>query len=943
MPLAITRSTAFRVLLFLMAIMVAYGPSTATFAQAQVDGAAPELEETSATEAPAPDTEVTDSAADTAAVTATAQDATTTTAPVEEAAVTASADTTAAAARRDDQGGGGPYTPDPTASPTPSGNGNGGGGGNRPCAGCVGKADGKNPPGQLPGAEDDGNSGYECDGNSGASRGNPAHTQCPVPVPAIDLTKRGPSTATIGQTITYTFTVTNTGNETLNNVSITDPLIGTGQIAVTPSTLAAKGGTGTATAQYTVKAGDVTGDDPNRRVPNTATVRGTGSRSGTTVTDTASWVVNIPPPGTPAIALTKTCPQRAQIGERITYSFTVRNTGGVTLTNVHITDPLIGGGQIAVTPSTLAAGATGTATAPYTVRAQDVVNGQVPNTATVRGTSPTNATATATSSCNVMIDGPAITLTKSGPTVTRIGDRITYSFSVRNTGNVTLTNVHITDPLIGTGQIAVTPSTLAPDGTGTATAQYTVRQQDVVNNQIPNTATVRGTPPAGDPVTAVASWTVNLEIGTPGPAIELTKRGPNESRVGDVITYTFSVRNSGKVTLTNVYITDPLIGTGQIAVTPSTLAPDDTGTATAQYTVREQDVRGVDPDRQVPNTATVSGTAPSGATVTDIDSWRVKIPTIFIPNPGIRIVKDGPRTARQGDLVTYTFTVTNTGNVNLTNVSVTDAKLGISNLPVSPSTLTPGQSGRATATYTVTAADARRGVIRNTAIARGTPPDGSFITDDDDHDIDTCPTSPGFAACIPSDPPSILLEKTGPATARVGDLITYRFRVTNNGDQTLTDVNIDDKRLGITNLPVSPSTLEAGQSGTASATYTVTEADGTLGRIKNTAITTGTTPRGSSVEDEDDHITTVRIPPPPCELGDPDCPPVRVPCPRGEPRCDLPATGSNAPTQLVTAMALLMLGAIMLSRSEKRALEMAIGTPRRLAGHESPPPVHRRR
>jgi hypothetical protein len=82
----------------------------------------------------------------------------------------------------------GPYTPpcDPGTDPTqcgPSGNGNGNGqAGGKPCAGCVGNADDKNPRGQLPGPQD-GNNGYECDGNHGIARGNPAHTGCTPEAP----------------------------------------------------------------------------------------------------------------------------------------------------------------------------------------------------------------------------------------------------------------------------------------------------------------------------------------------------------------------------------------------------------------------------------------------------------------------------------------------------------------------------------------------------------------------------------------------------------------------------------------------------------------------------------------------------------------------------------------------------------------------------------------
>jgi len=67
---------------------------------------------------------------------------------------------------------------DDTCDGTASGNGNGGGNATgKPCAGCVGKADEKNPPGQAPDGTDS-NSGYECDSNSGVGKTNPAHTGC---------------------------------------------------------------------------------------------------------------------------------------------------------------------------------------------------------------------------------------------------------------------------------------------------------------------------------------------------------------------------------------------------------------------------------------------------------------------------------------------------------------------------------------------------------------------------------------------------------------------------------------------------------------------------------------------------------------------------------------------------------------------------------------------
>lgn len=67
---------------------------------------------------------------------------------------------------------------DETCDGSPSGNGNGGGeAAGKPCAGCVGNADDKNPQGQASNGHDH-NAGYECDRNHGVGRTNPAHTGC---------------------------------------------------------------------------------------------------------------------------------------------------------------------------------------------------------------------------------------------------------------------------------------------------------------------------------------------------------------------------------------------------------------------------------------------------------------------------------------------------------------------------------------------------------------------------------------------------------------------------------------------------------------------------------------------------------------------------------------------------------------------------------------------
>ncbi len=82
----------------------------------------------------------------------------------------------------------------PTGVGLPSGNGDGNAVG-QPCAGCVGNADGKNPPGQFKDGGDP-NNGYECDGNNGIGKTNPAHSGCHTTTTMPGTTTTVPKTTT---------------------------------------------------------------------------------------------------------------------------------------------------------------------------------------------------------------------------------------------------------------------------------------------------------------------------------------------------------------------------------------------------------------------------------------------------------------------------------------------------------------------------------------------------------------------------------------------------------------------------------------------------------------------------------------------------------------------------------------------------------------------------
>ena len=106
-------------------------------------------------------------------------------------------------------------------------------------------------------------------------------------------------------------------------------------------------------------------------------------------------------------------------------------------------------------------------------------------------------------------------------------------------------------------------------------------------------------------------------------------------------------------------------------------------------------------------------------------------------NPGITIDKSvsdasGDRLAQPGEVLTYTFTVRNTGDVPLRDVVVDDEKLSAEPIACAVE-IAPGGSATCTATYTVTDADVASGAVRNVAAASGTTPaDGPVTSPTDD-------------------------------------------------------------------------------------------------------------------------------------------------------------------------------------------------------------------
>ena len=247
--------------------------------------------------------------------------------------------------------------------------------------------------------------------------------------------------------------------------------------------------------------------------------------------------------------------------------------------------------------------------------------------------------------------------------------------------------------------------------------------------RIDNSATATGTPPSGPAVSGVDSVTA-LAALAPSITLQKTASRNNVSAVGQTVTYSFLVTNTGNVTLTGVGVTDPMPGLSTVNCPLTSLDPGASTTCTASRTVTQDDLDA----GSIVNTATAHGTPPTGADVADTDSETVTAAMA----PAIQILKTAlPTTVMSvGDAVAYTFVVTNTGNATLTGVTVTDPLPGLSPVSCPLTTLAPADAMTCSANYTVTQADLDAGVIRNTAAATGTPPSAPAVSDTDQTDVD---------------------------------------------------------------------------------------------------------------------------------------------------------------------------------------------------------------
>ncbi|MDH5422572.1 MAG: carboxypeptidase regulatory-like domain-containing protein, partial [Acidimicrobiia bacterium] len=586
-----------------------------------------------------------------------------------------------------------------------------------------------------------------------------------------------------GETATFEITVTNTGDIDLDNVDVLDPLAPDCDNPI--GTLAAG-----ESVTYVCTRPNVTVD-----FTNTVTVTADNPLGGIiTVSDTATVDVVFP-----GVDIQKTPDsQQVLVDDLVTFTITVTNSGDQDLIGLMVSDPL--SPTCDSGPFGLVVGASTSYTCSVTVTADFT------NIASVAGTDALANPVSDSDDAAVDAINPSIAISATPDTQTVIyGGTATFTIEVTNTGDSVLTDVMVTDP-----SAPACDTTIASLAVG-ETVTYTCTVNNVTGD-FTSTAVVTATDPLDNEVTGSDTAAVVVLV----PGIEIQKSPDfQQVLVGADATFTIAVTNTGETFLSNVIVSDPLApACGRIV---GSLAISATTTYTCTVTV------GAD----FTNTVNVTASDPLGNPWADSD-----IADVDAIAPGLAVTKSPDvQSVPLGDDATFVIEVTNTGDVDLTDVSLVDAFVPACDTTIA--SLLVGESVSYNCVVAVT------GDFTNTIVASGLDPNLDPVDGGND------------SADVTVLLPGVLVEKVASQTAiGIGQDATFTITITNTGDVTLTTVDVVDAAYPACDNTVGPL------APNASTSYVCTVADVLVG-FTNTVDASALDGNGNSATSSDSESITV--------------------------------------------------------------------------------------
>lgn len=339
--------------------------------------------------------------------------------------------------------------------------------------------------------------------------------------------------------------------------------------------------------------------------------------------------------------------------------------------------------------------------------------------------------------------------------------------------------------------------------------------------------------PAASQDDVVCTYT-NIEV-FPEVTLDKTTTTLNYDSVGDTIDYNYAVSNTGNAALDfpvvvsddKVTVSCPADDGGAPNNGDAVLDPGESVNCTASYVITQADL----------DSGSVTNLA--DATVDGVTSNQDSETVDAVQSPAMTVVKSSPVSEITAPgVVSYSYLVTNTGNITLTGISLSDNN-DEDDLSCPATILIPDATMTCTATHIVSQAEFDAGgSVDNTVTATST--EGAS-----DEDSLSIPITQG---------PSLNVTKSGTwnddgtvdGVAEAGETISYSIFVSNNGNITLNSISVTDPLItgapnnGTVDCPSGnpiPS-LAPGEDETCTATYTITAGDVSNGSRDNIATAT---------------------------------------------------------------------------------------------------------